>query len=463
MEVSRCLQVFAVLVLLIHATDAQRGSRPTGPNDGGDTGGAGTCGTGAADSVVTVTVEGNYYKITGSGCPGYDWTGQTTPNSADIKTYEWMLPVTPTICTTSQIASSVMGMTGIAKNGVAIFGPLDATGADAYVNEGQTFDTCQGHNSPGTYHYHSEPLDTGCNNVLSNPSGGHSSLWGLMADGVPIYGHQSVGGAVPTDLDECGGHVDSEKPFYHYHATDPATFNQAGDGYPYTYGCLKGKVDTTMSGSTGKSGGTCTEASTQYDYSGMAADLVSWGLATGAVPPTSAPPADPTSAPTFAPRPSASPTPQPTPAPTRPATPAPTRPATSAPTFAPRPSASPTPQPTPAPTRPTAAPTFAPRPSAEPTAAPTGRPTTPATRPPTDAPATRPPTNAPTQSPTVQRDPKEEEEPTAAPTGAAPTPTRPAPSTPSSTPTASPADSSCATVALAWGAIAMGMLVAALH
>jgi hypothetical protein len=57
---------------------------------------------------------------------------------------------------------------------------------------------------------------------------GHSRLIGFMLDGVPIYAFMDG----VDDLDECGGHVDEGRPFYHYHA--------AGTMHPYTVPCLRG-------------------------------------------------------------------------------------------------------------------------------------------------------------------------------------------------------------------------------
>lgn len=56
-----------------------------------------------------------------------------------------------------------------------------------------------------------------------------------MADGIPMYGQYGDNGIAPTNLDECGGHVDITNPFYHYHTP-------AGRAYPYTIVCLTGCI-----------------------------------------------------------------------------------------------------------------------------------------------------------------------------------------------------------------------------
>jgi len=38
-----------------------------------------------------------------------------------------------------------------------------------------------------------------------------------MIDGIPLFGPYGDNGVIPSDLDECGGHVDNTYPWYHYH------------------------------------------------------------------------------------------------------------------------------------------------------------------------------------------------------------------------------------------------------
>ncbi|CAI5983117.1 unnamed protein product [Closterium sp. NIES-64] len=94
--------------------------------------------------------------------------------------------------------------------------------------------------------------------------GQHSPLVGFLADGIPLYGPRGAGGALPSGLDECGGHVGdgsgSEPAFYHYHV---------GSTAPYTVACLKGCVSSSDWGTLGSA--FCSKASKQYDYSPLAA------------------------------------------------------------------------------------------------------------------------------------------------------------------------------------------------
>jgi len=234
------------------------------------------------DQAGTVTgYPGGYRKFEGDGCPGFDWTSQTTPNSALEQTHVFYLPIQPKISTTpvyvgildatgATNSSPVMGTIGFALNGVAIYGNADATSADAYINEADTFDTvCGGHPAPngGEYHFHSE-VNQGC--VYTDTTGQHSPLFGMMLDGIPIYGQYGDNGVAPTDLDECGGHVDSTHNFYHYHLP-------ANKAFPYTVSCLKGCIYNGYSGlaSYAKTTSTCSLQAAQYDYSSLAEDLSS--------------------------------------------------------------------------------------------------------------------------------------------------------------------------------------------
>ncbi len=61
----------------------------------------------------------------------------------------------------------------------------------------------QGHSNPTGYHYHT---GSSCE-VSPSSTGGHSSVFAIMADGVPLYGPYGDGGARPSDLDECWGHA----------------------------------------------------------------------------------------------------------------------------------------------------------------------------------------------------------------------------------------------------------------
>jgi hypothetical protein len=232
------------------------------------------CGTTTSSSTVSATLSTSngveYKAITANGCPGYDWTSQSTPNTALQYISSVKIRTTPIINTTptyigivSATGASLKGIggaLGIAINGVAIFGNADADNRDAYVYESMTFDTCRGHpQQQGVYHYHAEPAK-GC--VYTDTAGQHSPLFGYMFDSIPIFGVYGDNGTVPKDLDICNGHVDKAYPFYHYHISANLT-------YPYLVNCFMGCVTSSNSNNLDKVAATCTAASTQYDYSSL--------------------------------------------------------------------------------------------------------------------------------------------------------------------------------------------------
>jgi len=169
------------------------------------------------------------------------------------------------------------------------------------VNEGDQNDACAGHaGASGVYHYRSIIGDTEAHSHYAHPVGQinyceavpdsmkdstvgqHSPLVGFALDGIPIFGPRTVGGKLPTDLDECNGHVSTQYPFYHYHMST---------SYPYVIGCFRGCVcDSADYADPAKDcpnaafvGSACAEAAVGYDYSGLigvaAATTTSFGQA----------------------------------------------------------------------------------------------------------------------------------------------------------------------------------------
>lgn len=86
------------------------------------------------------------------------------------------------------------------------------------LRSSRTSDDRSTHSNPRrTDHYHAIPTaffncSTGWDSVNhawadAAPNGQHSPPIGWALDGYPIFGPYSIGGAVPTDLDSCYGHV----------------------------------------------------------------------------------------------------------------------------------------------------------------------------------------------------------------------------------------------------------------
>ena len=214
------------------------------------------CRTGISSSNITMKVfrddaigsntgyPGGYLLITTDGCPGYDWTSQSTPYQPLTQWKVIKLPLQPKLMKTkfyigikkedgSNVINPVFGPVGVAINGVSIYGNSDSQKNDAMIYDHMTHDICNGHiQKNGDYHYHGEPTK-GC--VFNDTKGQHSPLFGYMFDGIPIYGSQGDCGIAPKDLDDCGGHVDKTFPFYHYHLPHERKF-------PYLITCLRGCI-----------------------------------------------------------------------------------------------------------------------------------------------------------------------------------------------------------------------------
>ena len=171
-----------------------------------------------------------------SGSTAYQY--DRNPNSISSQRISYAIPSSPKIA--SKPTCLPMGTIGIALSGGVFFNALDADKRDAVANE--IFDACEGHpQRQGQYHYHhnSPCFDHGKEDE-------HSPLLGYALDGFGIYGSRGEKGKVLTnnELDECHGHTSraldrlgKTTNEYHYHINNE---------FPYTMGCFKGEVDTSM-------------------------------------------------------------------------------------------------------------------------------------------------------------------------------------------------------------------------
>lgn len=133
-----------------------------------------------------------------------------------------LLPVTPEDLDTVTDLSTI-AQVGVALDGVAIFAD-----APSVADRGglPALDACGGHIDPsGYYHWHfgAESIQTNLDEAGADVSCGieqdSEALVGFSFDGYGIYGPEEDG-VVPTDLDQCSGHVSDTEDFgeqYHYH------------------------------------------------------------------------------------------------------------------------------------------------------------------------------------------------------------------------------------------------------
>lgn len=226
---------------------------------------------------VVISRNSTYRHVQTTGCPPYENPGWTNRAEACVVELTYEIPINPKVANVpipvgeilevfeeitylKEDPAPVLGALGVLKNGVRIFGvgspcgfsskcPIDGGPSiyvDAVESEGHTVDSCGGHADPtGNYHIHSGiGLDTNveranCGLPQDTP-GRHSKLLGWMFDGYGIYGQVSLGGQLPTDLDECGGHTHllNGVMTYHYHLPD---------AFPWTVGCLRGCPEVSNS------------------------------------------------------------------------------------------------------------------------------------------------------------------------------------------------------------------------
>lgn len=135
-----------------------------------------------------------------------------------------LLPTTPELLDTPTDLSTI-SQVGLALDGVTIFGD-----APSVADRGglPALDACGGHIDPsGYYHWHfgaesiQSNLDEAGASVSCDIEQDLEALIGFAFDGYPIYGPEEDG-EMPTDLDECSGHVSETDEFgetYHYHLT----------------------------------------------------------------------------------------------------------------------------------------------------------------------------------------------------------------------------------------------------
>jgi len=148
---------------------------------------------------------------------------------------------------------------GLGIDGVPIFADAPSVLERAHM---PALDACGGHIDPGGwYHWHATatdiatPLEEAGIESTCTIAQDSGALFAYAFDGFAIYGHTEAEGTVPTELDECGGHIGmtetSDAAVYHYHA---------GETFPNLPTCLVGvsaqdNFSTTGAQGIGSAGG----------------------------------------------------------------------------------------------------------------------------------------------------------------------------------------------------------------
>ena len=224
---------------------------PAGGTAANDLAGRTTVVTGAQwTSNVTITVDGANFRFASNGLPSHEVLDTYLADGRNGKYVAGGVVATPVSVTipivpvnASSPGTTGNGAIGVSISGAVFFDPYEGNGSSTVANDDNStiggvpfIDACGGHPLPNatTYHYHGIPF---CVTDAVDTAGSHSVIIGYMFDGYPVYGPQDVGGAEPTNLDACMGHIGATPEFagdtYHYHVSSKAN---------YISECLKGQV-----------------------------------------------------------------------------------------------------------------------------------------------------------------------------------------------------------------------------
>ena len=190
-----------------------------------------------SDSELTVTSNGVPPHVVGL-YPDFRDTNNDrrgdNPNLVVPVWFRWRLPRTVTLKDSNpegavnSTDALFKGPVGFTVQGTPFFSMY--TGYDEDAVKYETMDLCYGHPSEdGSWHHHYIMSDKNC--LFEDKSGEFSPIIGWAFDGIPLYGPQGTGGALPTDLDACNGKNYSDIG-YVYHTSNEKP--------PYTIGCYKG-------------------------------------------------------------------------------------------------------------------------------------------------------------------------------------------------------------------------------
>lgn len=189
-----------------------------------------------ADGWDMVDDDGNVYIVYEIGDNNIEYNPCVELTFDREVTKTWYIPVSPKEASVNQSFSDVEDI------GVSIDGIKFSEQPSSYENEMvialAVLDRCGGHVDPdGSFHWHQIPqavnqlydeneiTEVSCLNVSQSSTG----LIGWAKDGFPIYSYQDEDGTIPTDLDECNGHIgsvpDYDADIYHYHAATTGSDN----------------------------------------------------------------------------------------------------------------------------------------------------------------------------------------------------------------------------------------------
>lgn len=220
------------------------------------------------DPSLSVYCEDETIHILSNGIPQYTFE-QITPNNLQEQDYHWEIPRYP-IDNGQNNTIPLLGLVGIAVNGLPFFGPNEAAFPDPYGDPiyNGIMDYCMGHTAQqGVYHYHALLVECLSEDVPDNEP---APIIGYANDGYAVFGpigcldeqcsvlveyqsgwmqtgdpstyawdnYEYQESNDPVVLDECNGHIGPNGD-YHYHATST---------FPYILGCYHGTAGQSSDG-----------------------------------------------------------------------------------------------------------------------------------------------------------------------------------------------------------------------
>ncbi|MCE9622189.1 MAG: YHYH protein [Actinomycetia bacterium] len=230
-----------------------------------------------ADPSLVLSCDGDDVVVQTNSMPDYLYI-EASPGDPEASDLTFRIPLVPVVAATPGEIPA-LGASAVAINGVAIYGPTEATGGDVLSLPSGALSACGSHNGPTGFHMHLFLWAAGVDclfdaDVVESNSAGQVG-WSL--DGYPIMsGFTCVDAACSSvrqlvsswqltddslfasdtwnahsyvegsgDLDQCNGRVDSDGQYRYY--TTPT--------FPYFMGCYHGEVAADAGGGLGSMGG----------------------------------------------------------------------------------------------------------------------------------------------------------------------------------------------------------------
>lgn len=228
-----------------------------------------------ADPSLSTTCDGDVVVVQTNSIPDYLYI-EASPGDPQASDLTFRIPLVPVVAATPGDIPA-LGPTAVEVNGVAIYGPTEATGGDVLSLVG-ALSACGSHNGPTGFHAHlflwAEGVDC-LYDASVVEAGGAQVGWSL--DGYPIMSGFACADAACSstrqlasswqltndslfasdtwnahtymegsgDLDQCNGRVDDDGQYRYY--TTPT--------FPYFMGCYRGEVAADAGGGMAGVGG----------------------------------------------------------------------------------------------------------------------------------------------------------------------------------------------------------------